>query len=219
MIGYAPIGFAFGVLASTAGLSVGGAAALSVFVYAGSSQFIVVGLIEGGAGLWTLALTVFLVNLRHLLMSASLAPYLGRLKRRQQAYFCFELTDESFAVHSAYFQNGGEPEAAQLFAVNTSAHLAWVASSLAGAWLGSRLAFDTRIFGLDYALAAMFIALLVGQLDSLRRVSIALLAAGLSTAFYLGGSGHWYIILATLVAATAGAITEKRRAPEEGDRR
>lgn len=208
MMGYFPIGFAFGVLAATAGLNIGSAAAMSVFVYAGSAQLISVGLIEGGAGPLTLAMTVFLVNLRHLLMSAYLAPYLGKLKRWQQVLFTYELTDETFAVHSTYFRRHGTPPTAHLIALNLSSHLVWVGSTLTGAWICGRLPVDTRIFGLDYALPAMFIALLVLQLDNLNRVSIALLAAGLSVAFYLTGLGHWHIILATLIAATVGAVRE-----------
>lgn len=213
MAGYLPIGFAFGVLAAAAGLTAGQAAAMSVFVYAGSSQFIAVGLIGAGAGPPALALTVFLVNLRHLLMSASLAPFLGRLTGLQQACFCYEITDESFALHSARFQEGEVTGAAEFFTVNISAHLAWIFSTLAGAWLGRRLAVDTRLLGLDYALPAMFIALLVVQLNGAHRahrVLIALLAAGLSTVLYLAGAGHWHIIAATLVAATLGAVTEKK---------
>lgn len=210
-MGYFPIGFAFGVLAATAGLNIGSAAAMSVFVYAGSAQLISVGLIEGGAGPLTLAMTVFLVNLRHLLMSAYLAPYLGKLKRWQQVLFCYELTDETFAVHSTYFQRHGTPPTAHLIALNVSSHLAWVGSTLAGAWVCGRLPVDTANFGLDYALPAMFIALLVLQLDSLNRISIALFAAGLSVAFYLSGFGHWHVILATLIAATVGAFKETKQ--------
>ncbi len=209
IMGYLPIGFAFGVLAATAGLGVGGAVAMSVFVYAGSAQFIAIGLIEGGAGPLTLAATVFLVNLRHLLMSAYLAPYLGHLKRWQQAMFAYELTDESFGVHSANFQLQGRLPAAQILALNVSAQIAWIMSSLAGAWVGSNLAVDTEVFGLDYALPAMFIALLVLQIDSRRRAALAAAAAALSVTFYLAGAGHWSVILATLAVATARAFTEK----------
>jgi 4-azaleucine resistance transporter AzlC len=211
MMGYFPIGFAFGVLAATAGLSIGRAAAMSVFVYAGSAQLISVGLIESGAGPLTLAMTVFLVNLRHLLMSAYLAPHLGKLKRWQQVLFSYELTDETFAVHSTHFRRHGTHPTAHLMALNISSHLVWVGSTLAGAWVCGRLPVDTRIFGLDYALPAMFIALLVLQLDNRNRIYIALLAAALSVTFYLAGLGHWHIILATLVAASVGAAADREQ--------
>jgi 4-azaleucine resistance transporter AzlC len=210
ILGYLPIGFAFGVLASTAGLNILNAVAMSVFLYAGSAQLISVGMIASGATVAAITLTVFMVNLRHLLMSAYLAPYLGRLNRWQQALFSYEITDESFAVHSIHFRKNGVPPANQLFALNHSAHLAWITGTALGAWLGGLLSFDTEAFGIDYALPAMFIALLVMQLEKRLHVLVALLAAALGLAFYLLGMSQLYIILATVIAAAAGAILHSR---------
>ena len=214
ILGYLPIGLAFGVLASTAGLSIYSAVAMSVFVFAGSAQLISVGMIDVGAGVAAITMTVFLVNLRHMLMSAYLAPHLGRLKTWQQVLFSYEITDESFAVHSAYFRKQGVPPTAQLFGVNAAAHLAWISGTLLGAWLGAYLTFDIDAYGVDYALPAMFIALLVMQIENVRHVIIALLAASLGLLFYLTGMSQLYIILATVIAATAGVfikqITKKK---------
>ena len=214
ILGYLPIGLAFGVLASTAGLSASSAVAMSVFVYAGSSQLIAVGLIGAGAEAAAITMTVFLVNLRHMLMSAYLAPFLGRLNRLQQALFSYELTDESFAIHSAFFRRQGVPPKTELFALNLSAHLAWISGTLLGAWIGSRLTFDITTYGIDYALPAMFIALLVMQIDSSRRAAIAVLAAAISLFLYLVGISQLYVILATVIAATAGAFLKQK--PKSG---
>jgi len=214
MLGYLPIGFAFGVLASSAGISPGEATAMSVLVFAGSAQLVAVQLLGSAAGAATLVITVLLITLRHLLMSASLAPFLSRLKSWQQALFCFQLTDETFAVHSTVFRSRGVPSTVSLFAVNVSAHLAWIASSFLGAWVGHGLTLDTAVLGLDYALPAMFIALLVLQLQDLRRGLIALLAAGFSLFFFLAGLGHWHIILATVAASTAGLFLFPERSEE-----
>jgi 4-azaleucine resistance transporter AzlC len=205
MLGYLPIGFAFGVLTSTAGLSMTNAVAISLFVYAGSAQLISVGMIAAGAGVAAITMTVFLVNLRHMLMSAYLAPYLGKLQRWQQALFSYELTDESFAVHSVYFRQYGVSPPAELFALNHSAHLAWIGGTMLGAWVGGHLALDTTTFGIDYALPAMFIALLVMQIDNWRRAAIAALAAAIGLSLYLIGMSQLYTILATVIAATVGA--------------
>lgn len=206
ILGYLPIGMAFGVLASTAGLSIYSALAMSVFVFAGSAQLIAVGLIDTGAGIAAITITVFLVNLRHLLMSASLAPHLRYLRPWQQALFSYEITDESFAIHSVYFRKKGRPPKAELFALNHSAHLAWIAGTLLGAWVGVRLTFDTEVFGVDYALPAMFIALLVMQIENYRHIAVAVISAGLGLFFYLSGMNQLYIILATVIAATVGAL-------------
>ncbi len=215
ILGYLPIGLAFGVLASTAGLSVYSAAAMSVFVFAGSAQLISVGLISAGASVFAITLTVFLVNLRHLLMSASLAPYLRELKAWQQVLFSYQLTDESFAVHSTYFRQVGTPSFTQLFALNLSAQLAWVTGTVFGAWVGGQLAFDTEVYGIDFALPAMFIALLVMQIEKRKHVYIALLAAALGLCFYLLGFSQLYIILATVIAATCGTLIGKNRSKRE----
>lgn len=215
ILGYLPIGLAFGVLASTAGLSVYSAAAMSVFVFAGSAQLISVGLIGAGASVLAVTIAVFLVNLRHFLMSASLAPYLKNLKTWQQILFSYELTDESFAVHSAYFRKSGTPSFTQLFTLNLSAQLAWVTGSVLGAWVGVRLAFDTEAYGIDFALPAMFIALLVMQIEMKKHLYIALLAATLGLCFYLLGFNQLYIIMATIIAATCGALTDKNGCKRE----
>ena len=216
IMGYLPIGFAFGVLAIEAGIGAAGAVAMSVFLYAGSSQFIAIGLIANGVTVPALGLTVFLVNLRHMLMSAYLAPSLGRWTRWQQAVFSYELTDESFAVHSVTLKSNGSPSARRMIALNMFAQAAWVASTAAGAWAGSRLHFDTSVFGLDYALPAMFIALLVLQIENRRHLGIALFSAALAVALYLAGAGQWHLILATLAAATAGLLIERKTGSTAG---
>jgi len=220
LLGYLPIGLAFGVLASTAGLSIYSALAMSVFVFAGSAQLIAVGLIDSGAGLAVITTTVFLVNLRHMLMSASLAPHLRYLRPLEQAFFSYEITDESFALHSVHFRRKGMPPKAELFALNHSAHLAWIAGTLLGAWVGVSLTFDTKMYGIDYALPAMFIALLVMQIENRRHVVIAIIAAALGLIFYLSGLDKLYIILATVIAATIGAFWKQKpgttgRLPED----
>lgn len=208
ILGYLPIGLAFGVLASTAGLNVLSTAAMSVFVFAGSSQLISVGLIGTGVGIASITATVFLVNLRHLLMSAYLAPHLRKLKTWQLILFSYEITDESFAMHSTHIREHGVPPVTELFALNVSAHLAWVLGSVLGAWLGSSIAIDIAAFGIDFALPAMFIALLVMQIENYRHFAVALFAAMMGLLFFLAGMNQLYIILATVIAATVGVLTE-----------
>ncbi|MDH7479340.1 MAG: AzlC family ABC transporter permease, partial [Syntrophomonadaceae bacterium] len=101
VMGYLPIGFAFGVLAVQEGIGVLPTLSMSVLVFAGSAQLIAVGLIGAGASWVSIALTTFVVNLRHLLMSAALAPYLKSLARWEVGWFGYQLTDETFAVHSS----------------------------------------------------------------------------------------------------------------------
>lgn len=207
VLGYFPIGFAFGILAASIGLNTLEATLMSIFVFAGSAQLISLGLIEGMAGIFTITITTFLVNLRHLLMSAALAPFLGHLSRSEQLLFSYELTDETFAVHSLNFNREETPSRHTIFAVNVSAHLSWVVSTVLGAWLGGLLA-DFEAWGLDYALPAMFISLLVFQIDQWKKVLIAVLSFGTAIYFALQLGGHWYIMIAAVTGATVGTIIE-----------
>ena len=210
VFGYFPIGFAFGILAANAGINPLEATLMSIFVFAGSAQLIAVGLFESQAGLTAIAVTTFLVNLRHLLMSAALAPYLGHLSRLQQGLFSFQLTDETFAVHSMDFKKEALPPKARIFATNMEAHLAWIISSFLGAWAGSLLT-GLDAWGFDYALPAMFIALLVMHMGEWRKIVIAVFALTLSTVLYCITEGHGYIIMTTLAAATFGLLLESRK--------
>jgi len=202
VLGYVPVGFAFGVLALKSGIPAWGALAMSLFVFAGSGQLIAVGLIGGGAPLASVVLTTFVVNLRHLLMSAALAPRLRDWGLLRQALFSAEMTDETFAVHVSTLRGeADDPSRAAVFACNVTAHAAWVGGSALGVFCSTLVA-DVRPLGLDYALAAMFIALLLPQCRSRAHLFAALVAGACSVGFALSGAGRWNVMLATVCAAT-----------------
>jgi len=207
VFGYLAVGFAFGILAAKAGISTWNTLAMSVLVYAGSAQLIAVGLFSAGVSPVSIILTTFIVNLRHLLMSAALSPYLSRWNRSQIAAFAYELTDETFALHSVRFAKvGAQP--AEALSVNLISQCSWIAGTLLGIFAGDLIA-DVRPFGLDYALIAMFAALLVFQLKDRRYWVIAGLGGVISTALLLVGMDQWNVIIATLVAATVGVFLEQ----------
>jgi len=204
ILGYIPVGLAFGILAANVGFGSLETTFMSIIVYAGSAQLISLGLFGDQAGLLTITITTFLVNLRHTLMSAALAPSLGHLNRLQQAFFTFELTDESFAVHSRDFKEEENPPAIRLFTTNALAHLSWTGSSLLGFYTGA-LFKNLDTWGIDYALPAMFIALLVIQLDNKKKYLVGAFSMFVSTLLFGQAVGQWYIMIATLAGATAGA--------------
>lgn len=208
--GYLPVGFAFGVLAVHNGIAPWLAVLMSLIVYAGSSQLIAAGLIGAGVPIPSVVVTTFVVNLRHLLMSTALTPWLSRVPRSRLILFGFELTDETFALHSKTQRQGQPPVMAELMACNVTAQLGWVISTALGAFSGELLG-DTRPFGLDFTLAAMFIALLVPQCRDRRHLLAAVTAAGLSVALTLGGAERWSVVIATVTTAClAGWLTGKR---------
>jgi 4-azaleucine resistance transporter AzlC len=206
VMGYLPIGFAYGVLAINAGLTIFETIAMSIFVYAGSAQLMAVSLFAQGINPFSIIATTFIVNLRHLLMSASLSPHMDRWNNGQVAAFCYELTDESFGVHSLRFKRG-ENAPGQTLGINLTCQLAWVAGTSLGALAGGLIS-DVRPFALDYALPAMFIALLVLQLRKKLHVIVAIFSGVLSLGLWSAGVTQWNVILAAILGATLGAGVE-----------
>lgn len=206
VLGYVPIGFAYGVLAGKSGLSDANTLLMSLIVFAGSSQFIAVGLFASGTGPAAVILTTFVVNLRHMLMAASLAPFLSGWKKRHLAWFSFELTDETFALHTAKANQLAECRVEAL-SLNMTAQASWVAGTILGI-VASGLIGDVKPLGLDYALAAMFIGLLVGQCENRVRVITAILSGVIATLLYMAGWHQFHIIVATVVGATLGLAVE-----------
>lgn len=207
ILGYVPIGFAFGVLSQKAGISVFNTLLLSLLVYAGSAQLIAVGLFAIGAPALSIIVTTFIVNLRHLLMSAALSPFLRGWRKRELAVFAYQLTDETFAVHAAQFA-ARTPSKSETFATNLTAQIAWVC----GTWLGifaGQLVTDIKPLALDYALPALFIALLVLQLKDRIQLLVAICAGLLALGLLQLGMEQWHILTATVIGATLGLGIEQ----------
>ena len=163
VLGYVPVAFAFGVLAVKSNIPPALVVAMSVFHFAGSGQFVCAGLWGAGVGAMSVIVAVFVVNLRHLLMSAAMAEPLAPLKRWQRFLFGCEMTDETFGVHITAFQRGWKLCTATLFTCNLTAHASWVLGTVIGVFCGG-LVHDVKPLGLDYALTAMFLALLEDDL-------------------------------------------------------
>lgn len=207
-IGYLPIGFAYGILAMQAGFSVFETVLMSILVYAGSAQFIAVGMVAASAGSAMIILTAFLVNLRHLLMSASLSQRLKGYSKSKLALFSYWITDESFAVNSAWLRKERGIALASLFSVSIVAYLGWISGSFLGAMVGSQ-PIDVEKYGLDYALPAMFIILLIYQLENKKYVFLAILAGILSLLLSQMLNHNLHIIIATVAVATLGVVISR----------
>lgn len=208
-LGYVPIGLALGVLAQKAGLGLLETGLMSTLVFAGGSQFIAVAMIKSGAALGAIVATTFMVNLRHALMSSALAVPLQGVSRRFLALFAYGVTDESFAVNMARFRAGGWDRWRALV-VNQTANLTWILSTIAGAYAGEFV--PAGALGIDYALTAMFICLLIFQLRS-RFYAIVVAFSGLvATALYVTIPGNSHIVIAAVTAATVGYAVRRNRA-------
>lgn len=214
VLGYVPIGFAYGVLGRAAGLPMWAILAMCILVYAGSAQFIAVSLLAAGEPAVTVIVTTFIVNLRHMLYSSAIAPRLERMSRGRLAWVAAELTDESFVMAS---RAAGEQRRCLSFpfmsGLQGTAQVSWTLGSLLGALAGSFVGDPTRL-GLDYALVAMFLGLLALQIHGRREVVVALVAGTLSLVLYLVGVGSTGVILATVAASLAGLLLSPRRGEE-----
>jgi len=198
-LGYVPIGLAFGVLAQKAGLYPIEITMMSILVFAGSSQFIAVSMLSAGAGAVPVIITTFAVNLRHLLMSSSLAVFLGNTTRKKLSLFAYGVTDESFAVNYTRFSQKNW-NLSQALVVNHTANLTWVISSVIGGYSGRFI--HENAFGIDYALTAMFICLLIFQLKGRFYVITAVISGIVAVILSLIIPGSSYIILASVIAPT-----------------
>jgi branched chain amino acid efflux pump len=205
-LGYIPIGLAFGVLAQKAGLYPLEIMLMSILVYAGSAQFIAVSMLSAGAGVVSIILTTFAVNLRHLLMSSSLAVFLSDATRRKLTLFAYGVTDESFAVNYTRFSRKTW-SLDRALVVNHTANLAWIVSSIIGGYSGRFI--HKGAFGIDYALTAMFICLLIFQLKGRLYVFTAIIAGAMAVILSLIIPGSSYIILASIIAATTVLAMKK----------
>jgi len=205
-LGYLPIGLAFGVLAQKAGLTPFQIGLMSIFVFAGSSQFIAVSMLAAGASLVPIVMTTFMVNLRHLLMSSSLAALLGKESRLKLSLFAYGVTDESFAVN--YTRLGNDAwDLDRSLVVNHTANLMWLISTVAGGYFGHLI--PAHAFGIDYALTAMFICLLIFQMKNRIAVLTAVVAGILAVVLALVIPGNAYIVLASILAAWIGVMIKR----------
>jgi 4-azaleucine resistance transporter AzlC len=207
VLGYVPVGFAYGVLAQKAGISGVNTVLMSLLVYAGAAQLIAVGLFAAKASAVSIIITTFVVNLRHLIMASAIAPFLKRWRKVELAAFAYQLTDETFAVHSTHFSSG-VPGKLEVFATNMTAQTSWVAGTVLGIVAG-HLITDVKPLALDYALPAMFVALLVLQIKNRIQIVVALLTGALAIVLVRTGMEQWHIITATVIGATVGLGIER----------
>lgn len=210
-LGYIPIGLAFGVLAQKAGLTSVEIGLMSLLVFAGSAQFIAVSMLSSGIAAVSIVLTTFVVNLRHLLMSSSLAVYFTGENRLKLTLFAYGITDESFAVNLARLREGSPDRPWDLnrsIALNQTANLVWIASTAAGGYCGQFI--PEKAFGIEYALTAMFICLLIFQLRARIHIVTALITALIAPVLSLFLPGNGYIVPASVLGATIGLILKHR---------
>ena len=174
MAGYLVLGMGFGILLRTKGFGLWWALGMSAFIYAGSMQYVGVGLLTGGAGVLTTAVTTLLVNARHFLYGISMLERY-RAAGRGKPYLIFALTDETYSLVCGE----GEKDTAYCFRVSLLDQCYWVGGTVLGSLAGALLRFNTE--GIDFALTALFITVFLEQWLTEKNHAPALIGVGVST--------------------------------------
>jgi 4-azaleucine resistance transporter AzlC len=211
IVGILPFGLIYGAMSSVAGLSLWQALGMSLLVYAGSAQFIVLSLLMAGSGAAVILLTTLIVNLRHVLYSAALQPYVGTLPQGWRIALAFGLTDETYAVVQRRYLLYGMGMHGQWYhsGVALALYLAWVSSSLAGALFGQQVP-DLAGWGLDFAMLATFIGIIVPTLRNWPQIAAALVAGAVAL---LCHAWPWQLglMMAALSGIVAGILLERSK--------
>lgn len=208
ILGYIPVGIAYGMMAKASGLTFMKAMSFSVFVYAGASQMASVQMLKAGIGFFTIVLTVFVLNLRHIIMSTCIIEKIEKTPLPVRLLLSFGITDEVFALSMTsskqklnYKFFGG---------IVLASYLAWLVGSMLGILFSSILP-DIVSKALGISLYAMFIGLLVPSLKkSIRLFYVVIITMVLSYVFNLFLSSSYSTILACLLGALIGMLFIKK---------
>jgi 4-azaleucine resistance transporter AzlC len=209
VVGAVPFGIIFGAVAVNSGLSPWATAALSLFVFAGASQFVAAGLVGGGAGLLVIVLTTFVVNLRHSLYAVSIAPFVKQLPQRWLLPLGFTLTDETFLVAVERYRAPDSAPDKHWYQAGSAAfmYLNWQLCTAIGIVAGSTLP-NPGGWGLDFALVVTFIGMLIPGLRT-RPLVVCALAAGVASVVLAALPNRLGLLAATLVGVVAGMLAEQ----------
>ena len=191
------VGTTFGVVARQSGLEPLEIVAMSLMVFAGASQFAMVQLFSQAAPTPVVVVSVLFINLRHLLMATSLRPQLQRLPLASRLFAAFFLTDESFAMATGHSRRGGR-SLAYYFTFAIALFVLWNVATVTGIIVGGAIG-DPRRFGVDFAITATFIGIVVLAIRHRVDIVIAVVAALVAGALALAGAS-------TIAVITAGAV-------------
>ena len=203
MLGFFPLGVAYGILMRSAGYNTLWTGACSAVVLAGSLQFLMVSFLAGGVSVITVAALALLLNSRHIFYGLSFIDRFNSYRKSSKWFLIFALTDESYSLHCSYRQEDGVKEEAAFVITAALVMLYWVGFSALGAAAGSLITFNTT--GIDFSLTALFTVILLDQLrgsDCRLPALIALLSSILCIIIFGADSFILPSLLLTLAALT-----------------
>ncbi len=204
-LGYIPLGVVCGMLLNSAGLSPLLVVMMSFLVFAGSSQFVAAGMLAHGAALSAIVVTTFIINIRQLIYSSSLANYLSEKNPLKIIAFSQFITDETFAINSRQYNDGSWSDAdATLLGLFSNLH--WVVGNLIGALFGKYLGIPTGVAG--FALTAMFIILLVLQIQRKGDIQLCIIGSICAVVVYHFNQSGFSIIISTAISVLIASFID-----------
>jgi 4-azaleucine resistance transporter AzlC len=208
IVGAIPFGIIFGALGVTSGLSPAATLSMSLFVFAGSAQFIAAGLVAQGVSIPFIVLTTFVVNLRHALYSATLAPHVRHLSQKWLLPLGFWLTDETFAVVVTRYNRGDSSPHKHWYQLGSSIAMYgnWQLCTLIGLVAGQSFQ-GIENLGLNFAMIVTFIGLVVPAVQT-RPILLSVIVAGVVALLAYPLDNKIGLILAALCGVIVGVVAE-----------
>jgi len=202
-IGYFPYGIAYGLIAKQCGLDLAQILFMSLTIYAGTSQFVMVGMMAALSPLFSMVFTVFMINSRYLLINSALLPIMREWKPWKRFLVAFYVSDETFVVLS---KQADKEKLNEHFAlgVNAIALACWLVSNVIGFLAGNYL--DLNKLGFDFALTAVLVALATLMIKNKVSLVVGICSGLLAVALYFAGLQKMSILLAAIIASTLGVV-------------
>ncbi len=217
VIGYLPVSIAFGLLAKNTGISFVDTGLFSIIVFAGASQFMALDLISAGVSAGSIILSTFLLNLRHLMMTASLSVKMDNIKKPYLPIIAYGITDETFSVLS--FKEG-QLSLLYILTVNILSNLSWVLGTIIGFLVGEIIP-PALQSSLSIGLYAMFVSLLFPNFKKENKILILSILTAIiyilifTTKIFTSG---WDIVIGIILSSALGVcIFNKDKEVEENE--
>jgi 4-azaleucine resistance transporter AzlC len=214
IFGFFPVAMAFGLLSKTVNISLRDSFLFSVMVFAGASQFMALDMIKAGIASGSIILATFFLNLRHLMMSASLSIRLKEIKKHWLIFIAFGITDEFFSITSLSNKKLTVPF---LLTLHGAAYCSWVLGTVVGYLVGAVLPVSIQS-SLGVGLYAMFAALLLPEIKKSLPVLFVSIISGilyLLISYFNFFPASWSLVVTIIIASGVGVLFIKDAAEEE----
>jgi 4-azaleucine resistance transporter AzlC len=207
MFGYVPIGIAFGFLLTQSGYFWLYAVLMSIVIYSGATQFLAIGFFVNHAAMIEIAVTTLLLNLRHSFFGLSLIRKFSGVSR-VKPYLIFALTDETYALLTSMDEPEQQSKARYYFFISLLNHLYWIIGTLIGALIGQVIKTDLR--GMDFALTALFVVLVIEQYRKVRSLRPFLIGSVVGIVC-LASVASQYMLLVSILSGTGTLLLLRKK--------